>query len=115
MATLLAPRRLWEKPLCGNLARRRMYARIRHLAQPARYGGIGRVDAWSQSHLPLGGGKRYPEAAFQIGDEALGLVLRLRPMSRHRPVACVLGVVVNDAMKAMAVGIRYLKPVHVLP
>lgn len=60
-----------------NLACRAVNPRIGNLAEPARCGGIGAVAVWLHTGLLHTGGKRNPEAALHIADEALDFALRL--------------------------------------
>ena len=62
----LQPAAFDEQALGGDLSDRRVHTRVRHLAQPARDRGIGRMLVGCEPELAHRGDEWDPEAAFQM-------------------------------------------------
>ena len=98
----LPPGALDEQTLGGDLSDRRVHTRVRHLAQPARDRGIGRMLVGCEPELAHRSDERYPEAALQIADKPLHFTLGARPirLAQPRQKSRVLGVVEEASMEA---------------
>jgi hypothetical protein len=96
----------------GNLACRSVNPRIGNLTEPARCGHIGGVAVRLYTGLLQAGGKRNPEAALHIADEALDLAFRFGAIrtGQTRQKTGMAGIVEKAGMEAVparAIGVPF--------